>query len=112
MTSTDVRRILIAVREREPFFAELISDSGFKLLLGLGTFEGCAQFGPSNGEPPYLMAMTSDPQEPDREMCFLINDTATDVPGRYRLPCEAVLEVTEAFVETGQRDERVAWEQI
>ena len=56
----DLQNVLGSVRDRPPFYAELLGDNGFKLLLGLGPKEGGVQFSSVKGEPPYLMAVTAN----------------------------------------------------
>lgn len=43
--------------------------------------------------PPYFLAVVPDAESLDGELEFLIGDTPTPVPKRYRLPCAAVAEV-------------------
>jgi len=120
--SAELRSALASVRERAPFFAELIGENGFKLLLGLGGDKGCAQFSSVAGSAPYWMAVAcrgDEPSEeklqsPDREpqMTYLIGDTPTPVPRRYCLPFESIMNIAEAFVQTGGRTPEVSWEEI
>lgn len=110
--SEELRSVLAAVRRRPPFFGELIGDNGFKLLLGLGRNEGCAQFSSADGSAPYLMAVGPSLNHRDGEVSFLIGDTPTPVPGRYCLPYEAVVDIADVFVQTGRRKSDVSWEEI
>ena len=105
-----LRSVLQRARGRSPHFVELISDNGSQLLLGLGGHEGCVQFSIS-GEPPYLMAVSDQPDS-EGELEFLIDDTPSPVPRRYCLPYEAVREIAEAFVQTGQRKADAIWEAL
>jgi len=50
--STGLRRLLDSVRDRPPFFAELIGENGFKLLVGIGAITGCVQFSAADGAAP------------------------------------------------------------
>jgi len=108
----ELQSMLESVRNRPPFFAELIGDNGFKLLLGLGTNEGCVQFSSTDGAPPYLMAVAPNPRDSIGESEFLIGDTASPVPKRYCMPYEAVVHIAAAFLQTGQRKPDVHWEEI
>ena len=51
-------QVLDSFRTREPFFAELYCENGYKLLIGIGRTVGCVQYGRSDGDKPYLMAVT------------------------------------------------------
>ena len=111
MSPAELRALLETMRDRPPFFAELIGDNGFKLLLGLGGGEGCVQFSPLDGSPPYLTTVGSDLPVPGEVMEFLISDTPTPVPRRFCVPYETVLQVADAFVLTGSRRGDVRWEE-
>lgn len=104
--------VLKNVRDRPPFFAELIGDNGYKLLLGLAAAEGCVQFSAADGSPPYLMAVAPRAAESSGEISFLIGDTMSPVPKRYCLSLNQVVRIAAAFVETGIRSADVLWEEI
>jgi hypothetical protein len=110
--SAELRSALESVRGRPPFFVELVGENGFKLLLGLGPTEGCAQFSPADGSVPYLMAVAPSGPEQKGEASFLINDTPTPVPRCFCMPLEMVVDIADVFVNTGGRKADVAWEEI
>ena len=110
--SDQLRSVLSTVRDREPFFAELIGDNGFKLLLGLGSNEGCVQFSSVEGDPPYLMAVAPRVDESKPERSFLIGNTPTPIPARFALPSEVLLSIAGEFIDSGGRSEMVTWEEI
>src|SRR5215470_17783591 len=87
VTSDDLLlRVLDGLRAREPFFAELLGENGYQLLIGIGGTVGCAQFSRSDGEPPYLVAVAPDPVPDHKQIEFLCGNTPTPVPLRYILP--------------------------
>lgn len=108
---SELRSALKSTRGRSPFFAELIGDNGFKLLLGIGSDEGCAQFSSVDGSPPYFMAVAPDGGE-EGEKVFLIGDTASPVLKRYCLPYDAIEAIAETFLQIGRRKSDVVWEEI
>ena len=90
--ATELKRLLDGVRDREPFFVELVGENGFKLLLGIGVPEACVQFSPTDGSTPYLMAVVRNaPNAGEGEICFLIGDTPSPVPKRFSLPYETMV---------------------
>ena len=105
------RDIVRRMQGRTPFLAELIGENGRKLLLGLGSADGCVQFSSSDGSPPYLMAVGSNPDE-EGEQEFLIGGAASPVPRRYCLPMLKVEEIAAAFLDSGKRAPHVTWEEI
>lgn len=112
-SSAELRNLLSRIRDRKPFFAELVGDNGFKLLLGIGAPESCVQFSSTDGSPPYLMAV--DPgrgSNPVGEVEYLIGDTATPVPKRFVLPYPTMVEVAARFVDEGDRHTGVLWEEV
>jgi Immunity protein Imm1 len=108
---SELRSALESARGRPPFFVELIGDNGFKLLLGIGGNEGCAQFSSVAGAEPYLMAVSPD-GDAEGERVFLIGDTASPVPKRYCFPHGIVEDIAATFVQTGQRKSDLTWEEI
>jgi hypothetical protein len=107
---SELRELLDGVQHREPFFAELIGDNGFTLLLGIGATFGCAQLSPSDGSLPCLMVVT--PLSDASERAFLIGGTPSPVPRRYILSRETLLEVAAAFLERGERHAGLRWEDV
>lgn len=112
-SSSELQSLLEGVTDREPFFAELVAENGFKLLLGIGPSEACVQFSLTDGSPPYLMAVARDaPSTAEGEVEFLIGDTATPVPKRFSLPYKTMVDVAACFVDSGERYTGVAWEDV
>jgi len=109
--STELVRLLDRLHDRKPFFAELVGENGFKMLLGIGVPEACVQFSPTDGSTPYLMAVVRDaPNADEGEIEFLIGNTVTSVPKRFALPYETMVEIAARFVDSGERYSGVAWE--
>ena len=104
--------MLASMRARPPFFAELICDNGYKLLLGLGASEGCVQFSSTEGDPPYLMAVADNAEAAIGDVEFLMGDTVTPVSRRYCLPYDVVADIAVVFVDTGNPKSDVHWEAI
>ena len=109
---TDLREVFERLHERTPFFAELIGDNGFKLLLGLGQKVGFAQFSSSDDEPPYLVAISDASAPAEGDVDFFIGGTATPMPRRLCLPISVIAEIAETFLLTGERKPGVSWEEI
>ncbi len=100
------------MRDRPAFFCELLGDNGYKLLVGVSTTLGCAQYSEKDGSPPYLMATDIPPAAHDGYMEFLTANTDTPVPLKFCLPMERIREVIHEFVRTGARSDKVEWEAI
>jgi len=110
---TGLRRIVESLRNRRPFFCELLGNNGFKLLVGIGKNVGCVQHSSSDGEPPYLMAVEEGFEFSTVDTVdFLIGSELTPVPRRYCKSMESVKQIALYFLETGLRCPNVAWEQI
>ena len=107
----DLGFVLARLGRREPFFAELESDSGNALLIGIGSL-GCAQFSRTDGSGVPVMAVApTDPAHADF-VEFLTGGTATPVPARYCMPIQQVVELAHHFIFTGTRSPRVQWETL
>jgi hypothetical protein len=107
----DLLEILDGLRGRDPFFAELVGENQYNLLLGLGGIVGSVQYSRSDGRPPYLMAVGPE-ESPGRYLEFLIGNTLTPVPRRFGLSYEVMREVAAHFQRTGERCPGVSWEEV
>jgi hypothetical protein len=108
----ELRHAFLLPDDRAPFFAELVGENGFKLLVGIAKDEGCVQYGSTDGLPPYLMAVACNDGQRSGEMSFLIGNTETPVPLRYCLPIDTVLSIAEEFMRSGRRAPLVGWEEL
>ena len=90
-----------------PCMYQFVGDHGFSLTVGVDRTSEYVQHSTNDGSPPYLMATASSPD--DRDMSFLIGDTAIPIAGRYRLPSELVRQIVTAFVESGDRMAGINW---
>lgn len=104
--------LLDEARSRPPFITELRGDNGFELVMGIGGDFGCAEHIAINGDLPYRMAMSFHPPLTSGEMEFLTADTPTPIAARYILTFPELKEVALHFLETGERSQRVQWEEI
>ena len=108
----DLSRLLAGFLNRKPFFCELLTDNGYKQLIGIGGTIGCVQHSRIDGSPPYLMAVANNNLDTESETEFLIDDRATPVLMRYCIPFEIVKQAAICFLETGKCDPSVSWEEI
>ena len=103
--------LLKSLKNRQPFSCEIRGDNGYMLTIGVSVDVGCAQYGSSDGTPPYWMAVGSDRDE-DEFVEFLAGDTHTPMPRRNCLPMAMIQAVTADFVTSGQRSRAVEWEEV
>ena len=66
----------------------------------------------SDGDLPYLMAVSHNPPMRSGDAEFLTANTPTPVPARYILSVEELKEIALHFLETGERSDAFAWENI
>ena len=97
---------------REPFLFELRGDSGFRLIVGFAEELGCVQYSPSDGSPPYLMAVAGETADGGRFLEFLAGGTLTPVSLRYCLPIDQVEKIAAYFLASGGKSAAVHWEEI
>jgi hypothetical protein len=107
-----LRELLNQLQDRSPFFCELLGQNGQKILLGIGGPKGCVQHSNIDGSPPYLMAVSENPEHQGEHVDFLIGGTSTPVPSRYCIPFKTVNEIATYFQMTGGRSPMVAWEEV
>lgn len=108
--SLKLTQILESSRDNAPFFARFTSENGFEIMIGIGRDVGCAQYSRSDGMPPYLMAVSSDP--PMRRGCleFLAANTPTPIAARYIISFDELKTVALYFLKTGKRCNSISWQ--
>jgi hypothetical protein len=100
-------------RNSVPFMADLTGDNGFELLIGLGRNLGCAQFSRADGEPPYLMAVSSHPPPVSAGYVeFLAAGAPTPVAARYIISFDELKQIACHFLDTGVRSDAVSWQEF
>src|SRR5262249_52406020 len=95
-----------------PFLCELTGDNGYKLLVGLGGDQGCLQYSPSDGRPPYLMAVGDTFAEDGTVIVFLTANTPTPIPAKDCIAIAIVKSVVRDFLKAGRQPVKAAWEEI
>jgi hypothetical protein len=110
--STRLVEILQGMKDRKPFFCELVGENGYNLLVGVATTYGCAQYSRDDGEPPYLMAVLNNAVADEGYKEFLFANTLTPVPARCCMPLGRIVEIAAFFQETGRASPVVLWEEI
>jgi len=101
-----------SLRGRKPFMFELRRGNGPMLTVGLAGDCGSVQFSPSDGKPPYEMAVGNETSEEEGFVDFLVGNTPTPVPQRFCLPIDKVLKVAEDFLLHGSKSSTVRWDEI
>ena len=105
--------LLEARRNRAPFMADLVGDNGFELLIDIAGDVGCAQYGRSDGEPPYLMAVSPHPPPVKVGYVeFLSGGTPTPVAARYIISFDELKQIACHFLNTGGRSDAVSWQEF
>ncbi len=104
--------LLEARKKQPPFLAKLSGDNGFELMIGIGRTVGCAQYSRSDGNPPYLMAMSPRPPMNNGGFEFLTADTLTPIPARHILRFVELKEIALHFLVTGERSTEFGWENV
>ncbi len=110
----DTRRlfqILDSLRNRASFFCKLVGENKFKLTIGIGNI-GCAQYSPSDGSPPYLVALAPEKEGAKGNNEFFAGGTPTPVSKRYCMPFDSVREIAAYFLETGRTHPAFRWEEF
>ena len=108
----DLGQLLEARRKNAPFIAELLADTGFQLVFGIGSGTGFAHYRRVDGDLPYFMAVPAQRYVKARYVTFLINNVPTPIPGRYVVSFNALKQITLRFLVTGERSAECDWEAI
>jgi len=109
--SERLSHILQELRTREPFICELTGENVFMLDVGIGK-DGFVQYSRSNGEPPYLVAVSPHADRSDKYTEFFSGGTPTPIPNRNCMPFELVRQIARYFVATGLAHPDSAWEEV
>jgi Immunity protein Imm1 len=108
-------QIFEILRSKPPFVCKFLGENGFHLDVGIGP-NGCAQYGRSDGEPPYLMAVAPGKElQQEREgdeTEFALGGTATPISNRFCMPFEAVREIVGHFLQNGDPHPAFVWEPV
>jgi hypothetical protein len=112
VTDVDTLWTWLFEEARPPFLCELISDNGFKLLIGVSPSLGCSQYSAVDGSPPYLMALGPDDPNGEGYMEFLTGNTDTPIPLKYCMPMSQIKQIVADFLATGEKSHRFSWEEV
>ena len=104
--------LLQSFKDRRPFLFELVGENGTSLLIGYGPDMCCVQHSTSDGEPPYLMALSDETMENEPFVDFLTGNTPTPIPRRFCLPIDRVQKIVQYFLSHGEKSSAVEWEEI
>lgn len=110
-SQVEIEVMFRALEGRRPFMFELRGENGFMLTIGVAADCGTVQYSPSEGLPPYMMALGDEIAEGG---CveFLAGGTPTPIPRRFCLPLERVRKVVQDFLTHGGKSNAVEWEEI
>ena len=104
---------LKSLRQRAPFFCELVGEHGRNLLIGLGPELNCVQYSPSDGEPPYFVALgPNENAGANQYLEFFMGGQLSEVPAQYGLPPHLADAIARHFLRTGERSPLVPWESL
>jgi len=104
-----LQTVLQSFQQHEPGFIDLVSPSADTLSLGVGGPLACAMFIGASGDPPYLWALGSSPEDTDIE--FARGGTPTPVPLNRCLPFANVVEIAAAFFRDGKLPDNIDWDE-
>ena len=93
-----------------PFMAELTSDAGDSLAIGLGLDESVASWVSAGGAPPYF-ASGGDP-EADGMIVFFYRGHWSEFPRSSAVPTERAREVLRDFFRLGRRPANFRWVEV
>ena len=110
--SNSLAEILDQRRKYVPFIAELAGDNGYELAIGIGSDVGSAQYSRTDGEPPYMMAVSPQRHMTKGYVEFFFHNEPTPVAARYILSFDQVKMVSLHFLKTGDKSNAVSWREF
>src|SRR4029077_13470835 len=99
-------------RNERPFIAELYGDHGYHMAFGIGGDLGFVQYSRTNGNAPYLMAVSHHPPARRGYVEFLTANTPTPFASRYIISFDELKAVALHFLKTGDRSGGVLWQEL
>lgn len=108
--SAQLAKLLEDVRRKPPFIAELEADNGFEVSIGISEKYGWVQYSKSDGNPPYLSAISARRPLKRGFVEFLDANTATPIPARYVISFDELKDISIHFLETGEPSNAFSWE--
>jgi hypothetical protein len=106
-----LRDRLNEVAQQEPRIIDMVSPTGNRLQLGLGSAFGCAQLIRENNMPPYLCAI-AERSIAKGDVEFLLGGTPTPVPPERCLPVEQAMRIAEYFFTNDAADPTTRWVEV
>jgi Immunity protein Imm1 len=110
--ATQLTELLHRRRNQRPFVAELSGDNGFQIVCGISTDLCCAEHRQTNGDLPYLMAVSPHPRLKVGHVEFYAANTPTPIAARYIISFDELKDIALHFLATGERSPALAWESI
>lgn len=107
-----ISELFSSLRGRIPFMFELRGDNGFMLTVGWANDYATIQHSPSEGVPPYLMAVPDSSVDDGGFVEFLAGGTRTPIPRRFCLSAEQAGKIAADFLTHGGKSEVVTWEEV
>ncbi len=110
--SNDVAAVFAEMENREPSLCRLDAENGYTLTMGISKTVGCAQINKTNGDSPYLMAVTEERDWNGEDFEFLTADTPTPILRKYCLPISEIRRIACHFVNKGNSLDSITWEEV
>jgi len=104
--------LLESKRNETPFVAELRGDNGFMLVFGIGVGIGCVEHRRTDGDPPYLMAVSQRRPIESEDIEFMCAGTPTPIPAGNIVSFDELKQIVLYFLQTGGRSDVVSWEPV
>lgn len=108
----DALRLCTHIESADPNTGRLLvgftNRLGHFFALGLGCEDSCAMYRES-ADPPYFQSKGS--RDASERIDYAYAGQFTELPGTVRISREAAFEALKDFMETGQRPERIEWEE-
>lgn len=108
--SAQLAELLDKARDKPPFVAQFSADNGYQIKSGISENFGCAQYSRTDGNPPYLMAVSAEPLMKRGYFEFLAANTPTPIAARYIISFDELKMIVLHFLQTGERSDAVSWQ--
>lgn len=96
-----------------PQIVELVSPTGERLGVGLGSDETALSWTGSSLDPPYFASKGSTEDEVEPVLVFFYKgDHWTEFPRHQAIPLEQGIAAVERFFQTGTRPDNIRWQEV
>ncbi len=104
-------KALVAGPDAAPILVELVTQTGARLEIGLGSTLSVLSTIPPSLHPPYFISVSADPPVDETEVGYPFAGEWSYFSSRHQIPTPIAIRAACSFLETGNPPAFVQWEE-